>query len=62
MVGIFLIFCYGEFMFLLKYGGIKKKMRRNLSNLYIAVVGIIVIGSIIKRVLRGHAFIHPNVV
>lgn len=49
-------------MLLLKYGGIKKKMRRNLSNLYIAVVGIIVIGSIVKRVLRGNVLIHPNVV
>jgi sulfite exporter TauE/SafE len=62
MLGIFLIFCYGEFMLLLKYGGVKKKMRKNLSKLYISVVGIIVIGSIVKRVLRGYVLIHPNVV
>jgi hypothetical protein len=62
MLGIFFMLCYGEFMYLLKAGGVRKRMRRNLSYLYIAVVGIIVIGSILKKVLRGHTVIHPNII
>lgn len=62
MLGIFFMFCYGEFMYMLKIGGVRKRMRRNLSYLYIAVVGIIVIGSILKKLLRGQTVIHPNII
>lgn len=54
MFGIFLIFCYGEFMILVKLGGFKKKTRKNLSRFYIAVVVIIMAASIIKKVIQNN--------
>ena len=41
-------------MLLLKYVGFKKKTRNYMSTLYWAMVGVIVIGSVIKKLMISH--------
>lgn len=49
MLGIVLIFFYGEFLFLLKMGHLKKKTRRYIRYFYITLVTVIIAGGVMKR-------------
>lgn len=51
ILGIFLIFMYGEFMWIMKAVGVKKKKRGYIGTGYICCAGILVVGSVLKRVL-----------
>jgi hypothetical protein len=50
MLGVLLLFLYGEFMWVLKFAGTNKRIRKNLANLYLVVAAVIIVGSIAKRV------------
>lgn len=56
MLGIFLFFLYGEFMWLLKTMGVKKRMRSNFGNFYLLVAGVMFVGSIVKKVIKGNIY------
>lgn len=42
---------YGEFMWIMKAVGVKKKKRGYIGTGYICCAGILVVGSVLKRVL-----------
>ena len=49
IVGIFLIFFYGEFFALLKMLSVKKRSRRYIRYFYYALVMAIMTGAILKK-------------
>ena len=51
MLGIVLLLCYGEFMWILKTVGVKKRMRGYVSWLYTGLACVLVFGSLVKRVM-----------
>jgi len=53
IVGVLLLMMYGEFVWVMKAIGCKKKMRNNLANFYLLVAGVVFVGSIIKKVVQG---------
>ena len=53
IVGVLLLMMYGEFVWLMKAIGCKKKMRNNLANFYLLVAAVVFLGSIVKKVVLG---------
>lgn len=49
MLGVFLIFSYGEFIALLKMGSLKKRSRRRVGYFYMALAISLLVGGIIKK-------------
>lgn len=53
MLGVLLVFFYGEFMWAAKFVGLKKRSRMYLGNLYTLLVISLIAGSVAKRFVRN---------
>lgn len=54
LLGIFLIFCKGEIIALLKLIGVKKRGRNWFGTVFNVIVGVLICGSLVKRAVKKY--------